>query len=198
MPGWISSSQSTVLPLTAPSRFYEGTVSKWSSKHRLGGGKPSTSHSSEPPPRLTLSCSSRQTAFKPLLEAGADLVIASRMMDGAFNEEDIGWFRPRKWVNVVFGWMAKLAWGLGQKRITDTINGYRAITIEAWDRLDLNGPGYTIEYQMSIRAYKARLAVTEFPTVEGARIGGESEAKSFSIGIRFIRLYLSELRRRPT
>ncbi len=40
--------------------------------------------------------------FRPLLEAGADMVIASRMMRGAWNEEDEHWFRPRKWANNAF------------------------------------------------------------------------------------------------
>jgi len=40
--------------------------------------------------------------FKDYLEKGFDLVIASRMMAGAVNEEDIHWFRPRKWANNFF------------------------------------------------------------------------------------------------
>ena len=40
--------------------------------------------------------------FRAHLEAGADLVIASRMMPGAHNEEDTGVFRPRKWANLAF------------------------------------------------------------------------------------------------
>jgi len=132
--------------------------------------------------------------FREPLEAGADLVIASRMMKGAFNEEDVHWFRPRKWANLAFDWLAYLTWGRDQNRITDAINGYRAITCDAWARLSPDGPGYTIEYQTSIRAYKARLPVVEFPTKEGQRIGGQSQAKAIDTGLRFIRLYLGELR----
>jgi glycosyltransferase involved in cell wall biosynthesis len=132
--------------------------------------------------------------FRHHLEAGADMVIASRMMPGAFNEEDTGWFRPRKWANLVFDWMAYVTWGRGSSRITDAINGYRAITVEAWDRLKPDGPGYTIEYQTSIRAYQRGLKVVEFPTREGQRIGGESGAAAVDTGLRFLRLYWSELR----
>jgi glycosyltransferase involved in cell wall biosynthesis len=132
--------------------------------------------------------------FRPHLEHGADLVIASRMMEGAHNEEDVSWFRPRKWANLFFDWLARVTWGRGQPKITDMINGYRAITLEAWDRLRPDGPGFTIEYQMSIRAYKHRATVVEFPTHEGPRIGGASDAKALRTGLRFVGLYLSELR----
>ena len=104
------------------------------------------------------------------------------------------WFlRFLIFINLFFDWLGWFTWGLRQSRITDMINGYRALTIDAWDRMKPDGPGYTIEYQMSIRAYKHRLRVIEFPTVEGPRIGGSSEAKSIQTGLRFVRLYLREL-----
>lgn len=132
--------------------------------------------------------------FRLYLEDGADMVIASRMMPGGVNEEDTSSWRPRKWANLAFNWMAYLTWGRGQRRITDGINGFRAITYEAWDALRLSGSGYTIEYQSTIRAYKHHLAVSEFPTVEGQRIGGRSRATSIRTGLSFTALYLSELR----
>lgn len=133
--------------------------------------------------------------FRAPLEGGADIVIASRMMAGAFNEEDVHRFRPRKWANLAFDWLAYFTWGRHTPRITDAINGYRAITVGAWQRLSPDGPGYTIEYQTSIRAYQQRLRVVEFPTHEGQRIGGESQAKAVGTGLRFLKLYASELRR---
>lgn len=133
--------------------------------------------------------------FRPLLESGSDIVIASRMMEGASNEEDVHWFRPRKWANKTFNLMAWMAWGRGQERVSDSINGYRAITMEAWDRLNPDGPGYTIEYQTTIRAYKERAVVSEFPTHEGARLGGESNATAIPTGLRFLKLFFSELGR---
>lgn len=134
--------------------------------------------------------------FREPMEQGADVVIASRMMEGAHNEEDAQAIRLRKWANLAFGWLATLTWGRKRPRITDTINGYRAFTVAAWDRMAPDASGYTIEYQTSIRAYKLGLKVVEFPTHEGERIGGESQAKSISTGLRMLRMYLSELRRR--
>jgi len=132
--------------------------------------------------------------FRPYLEAGADMVIASRMMEGAVNEEDAHWWRPRKWANLSFDWLAYLSWGRGQYRIRDAINGYRAITVDAWDALQADGEGHTIEYHTSIRAYKQGMSVVEFPTVEGERIGGEIKAKSFDTGVKFVKLYAGEWR----
>ncbi|MCG3137089.1 MAG: putative glycosyltransferase [Phycisphaerae bacterium] len=130
--------------------------------------------------------------FRPLLEQGYDMVIASRMMKGARNEEDHQRFKWRKWANQAFGIMANLTWNR-RPFITDTINGYRAITRNAWEQLRPDGPGYTIEYQSSIRAFKRRLYIAEFPTTEGARIGGQSKAHSIPTGLRFVKLYLREL-----
>lgn len=130
--------------------------------------------------------------FRPHLDDGADMVIASRMMEGAINEEDEGFWRPRKWANLAFSSLAYRTWGEGRPKITDPINGYRAITLDAWDAMDPDGPGYTIEYQTSIRAYKLGLRVDEFPTVESQRIGGESNATSIPTGLKFLALYRSE------
>lgn len=134
--------------------------------------------------------------FRPLLEQGADVVIASRMMTGGVNEEDEELLRFRKWANLAFSEMARLTWGRARPKISDPINGFRAITVAAWDRLRPDGPGYTIEYQTSIRAYKLGLVVKEFATIEGQRIGGQSNARSIPTGLRFLRLFANELVRR--
>lgn len=130
--------------------------------------------------------------FRPFLEEGYDIVSASRMMKGAHNEEDDQAFKWRKWANNTFNLMANLTWNRG-KFITDAINGYRAITKKAWDRLRLDASDYFIEYQSTIRAFKLRLSIMEFPTHEGSRIGGESYARSLQTGLRFLKGYLREV-----
>ena len=91
------------------------------------------------------------------LESGYDLVIASRMMKGAFNEEDVHWFRPRKWVNNAFTLIANLLWNRGPY-VTDTINGYRAIRRSTLETLGADADGFVIEYQMLIKAMKKSAA----------------------------------------
>ena len=107
--------------------------------------------------------------FRPFLEEGYDMVVGTRMIKGAHNQEDDLFFKWRKWANNIFNLMANLTWNRNGF-VTDTINGFRAITKSVWNILALDGPGYTIEYQSSIRCLKKGLKVAEFPTYEDARI----------------------------
>lgn len=132
--------------------------------------------------------------FRIFLEGGADLVIATRMTKHAENEEDHLTFRWRKWANLTFNLMANAAWNRKGQYVTDSINGYRAITKKAWDILQPDGKGYTIEYQSTIRALKHRLKIAEFPTREGQRIGPEKGSPSIQTGLAFLKLYRQELR----
>jgi glycosyltransferase involved in cell wall biosynthesis len=131
--------------------------------------------------------------FKPFLMKGYDLVIATRMVKEAHNEEDDQFFKWRKWANNAFTLIANLTWNRNVF-ITDTINGYRAITRQAWQELALDGPGYTIEYQSSIRAFKRELKITEFPTYEAQRIDDCEGSPSIQTGLAFLKLYYSEVK----
>ncbi len=128
------------------------------------------------------------------LEGGADMVIASRMMRGAYNEEDDSPWRPRKWVNQAFTLGANLLWNRGPY-VTDTINGYRGVTKAAFERMRVDADGFDVEFTMSIRAMKLGLRVVELPTREGARIGGISTAESFPTGVLFVKRFLREVAR---
>lgn len=131
--------------------------------------------------------------FRTLLANGADLVIASRMMKGAVNEEDENFFKFRKWANNAFTLAANLGFRRSGPYITDTINGYRAITRQAVEALELDAVDYTIEYQMTIRCLKHGMRIVEFPTVEGQRIAGDTGAPAISTGLRFLRCLGREL-----
>ena len=132
--------------------------------------------------------------FKEYLEKNIDLVIATRMTKNGHNEEDDQIFKWRKWANNFFTWIANITWNKG-KYVTDTINGYRAITKNAWKKINPDGDNYTIEYQSSIRAFKLGLKIEEFPTWEAVRIDDQIGSPSIKTGVEFIRLYLSELKR---
>src|SRR5712691_8888501 len=132
--------------------------------------------------------------FKPLLESGADLVIASRMTRGSVNEEDIHLLKPRKWANNALNLLANIFFRKAGPFVTDSINGYRAITRRAAKDLKLDALDYTIEYQMTIRALKKRMAIVEFPTTEGQRVAGATGASSFPTGMRFLKRLWRELR----
>ena len=115
------------------------------------------------------------------------------MMKESVNEEDAQFFKWRKWANNIFNFAANLAFRRSGTYITDSINGYRAITKTAAQQLELNAHDYTIEYQMTIRALKMKLRIIEFPTIEGERIAGETGAPSIPTGLRFIRRFFIEL-----
>jgi glycosyltransferase involved in cell wall biosynthesis len=127
------------------------------------------------------------------LAAGYDMVIASRFMPGARSEDDDKFlFASRRWGNLLFTWLANALCGRGVW-ITDTINGYRAITRPAFRRLAPNAGGYAIEFQMSIRALQVGLRVLEVPTQESSRIGrGVSKLNAIPVGLKFLALLVRE------
>lgn len=132
--------------------------------------------------------------FRPLLEAGADVVIASRQMKGAVNEEDTQLFRWRKWANKGFNLLANLLFRRSGPYVTDSINGFRAVSRRAAQVLQLDALDYTIEYQMTIRALKHRLKVVEFATIEGHRVAGRTGAPSLPTGLSFLKCLYAEWR----
>jgi glycosyltransferase involved in cell wall biosynthesis len=133
-----------------------------------------------------------------LLDAGADLAIASRFLPGSRNEEDDVAFPFRAWANRAFGAAVNLLWNRG-RFVTDTINGFRAFRRSRIAELHLDAPGMTIEYQMTSRALKKGLDIREIPTREGDRIGGATHAPAIRTGIAFLKVLAREvyLGRRP-
>ena len=126
------------------------------------------------------------------LKEGSDMAIGSRFIKGGHNEEDEVLLPWRAWANRLFTLLANIIWNRSGY-ITDTINGFRAVTKDALERMKIDAPGFVIEYQMSIRAMRLNLRVAEIPTYESNRIGGESTAKSVSTGILFLKFLLREL-----
>ncbi len=127
------------------------------------------------------------------LKEGYEMVIASRFLPQSRNEEDGRLFRPRAWANRAFTLIANLLWNRSGRYISDTINGYRAVRKEAFERMYLTASGYAVEYQMSIRAMRFGMKVMEIPTIEGERIGGETKARSIPTGLRFLGFLFREI-----
>jgi len=125
-----------------------------------------------------------------LLDKGYDLAIASRFLPESRNEEDGQLLKFRAWANQGFTWLINRLW---QGKLSDSINGYRAITKSAFKKLDLDASGYAIEFQMSIRALKLGLKIAEIPTKEGNRLGGQSGSIAVPTGLRFIKYLLREI-----
>lgn len=130
--------------------------------------------------------------FEKIEAEGQDLVVASRMMKGAYNEEDVHWFRPRKWVNQLFTLAANLLWNRGPY-VEDTINGFRVVRADSLRRCACDADGFPIEYQMSIRMMKLSCVIGEMPTHEYPRLGGRSTAESWPTGVVFVKTLLREI-----
>jgi len=131
--------------------------------------------------------------FVNRLEEGYDLVIGNRMSNGGTNEEDHQIFRWRKWANLTFSILANITWNRSNF-LWDTINGYRAITKKAWSKIEPDGEGYAIEYQISIRSLKQGLNIKEIPTKEGSRIDDDRCSASISTGLAMLKMYFKELK----
>lgn len=130
--------------------------------------------------------------FEKLEAGGYDLVVASRMMKGAHNEEDEQAFPLRKWVNQAFTLLANLIWNRGPY-VTDTINGLRAVRADSFRRCQCRVDGFVIEYLMSMRMMKLGLRIGEIPTYESPRLGGQSTAHSWPTGVEFTKQFLREV-----
>lgn len=123
------------------------------------------------------------------LEQGYDMAIASRFAKGS-KAEDEGLFAVRGFGNKAFTAISNIIF---RGRLTDSINGFRAIKTKKFWELNPDTEGFGIEYQISIRALKKKFRIKEIPTAEGERIGGMSTAHTFSTGWLFIKIMAREL-----
>ena len=131
--------------------------------------------------------------FIEQLRLGHELVIASRMIKGGYNEDDSQVFKWRKWANLGFALISNTLFGSRHCRVTDVVQGFRAITCDAFDRMQLDQTNCTIDYQMVIRALKLRLRIAEFPPIEGERIAGATNFASIPTGIAEVKMLWREI-----
>lgn len=132
--------------------------------------------------------------FINLLKDGHGFVIGTRMIKGAFNEEDIHFFKPRKWFNIGLALVTHIMLGKDGNKSSDVVQGYRAFNRKAYlklgiDRPDPVGP----EFEQVIKALKKGIKITEFPTREGLRIHGDTTMPSLKTGWGNIKVFLREL-----
>ena len=121
---------------------------------------------------------------------GYDMAIASRFMKSGRCDEDSKLIKFRKFGNRIFTLLANIVFN---GKLTDSINGFRGITKEAFKKINPDASGFGIEFQVSMRALKNKMRIAEIPTVESERIGGRSTAGSFNVGSYFIKLLVKEI-----
>jgi len=130
-----------------------------------------------------------------ILDSGADMAIASRFLPGARNEEDDARLPLRKWTNQAFTWFANVLWNKGNY-VADTINGFRGVKKDSFLKMAPVSLGFTVEYELTIRAMKQKLKIVEIPTIEFDRIAGRTKAPSFKTGLTFLQFFIKELFRK--
>lgn len=127
------------------------------------------------------------------LDAGAPMVVASRNLPGAHNEEDEALLKPRKWGVAALSLFASVMWRRRGERVRDVLHGVKGFTVEAYRRMRISQVGVTIDLEMVVRAYRLGLPVEEFPVSETAYVHGQTRFPIFRTGKRLGAFLLREL-----
>lgn len=133
--------------------------------------------------------------FRPYLESGHDLVVASRKIKGSSNEEDVNFLRPRKWLVLGLAGFAAMMWRREGYFVRDVLHGIKGFTIAGFRKLDLCDHGLSVDIEMVIRAYRLHLKRAEFPTTEIPRPHGETQFKILPTGIKLLKYLWWEYKR---
>ncbi|MDO8577908.1 MAG: glycosyltransferase family 2 protein [Dehalococcoidales bacterium] len=75
---------------------------------------------------------------------------------------------------------------------TDVTYGYNAFRKPFLEKLNLCGPGFTIETEMAIKMKKAGARIIEIPSFEDARVHGVGKLNSFPDGWRILKIIVKE------
>jgi glycosyltransferase involved in cell wall biosynthesis len=132
--------------------------------------------------------------FRPLFEAGYDLVIASRNIRGGKNEEDSGFLKPRKWAAAVLAIVTALLWRREGVLIRDVLHGFKGFTVSAFKKMNVRDYGMAIDIEMVVRSYRLRIKRVEFPTRENPRPHGHSHFPFWRTGFNLAKYLWSEIR----
>lgn len=134
--------------------------------------------------------------FRPLLEAGNELVVASRNCPGGRNEEDEKIWKPRKLGVMALSMGAALLWRREGRRVRDVLHGYKGFTLAAFERMAPLDHGLSIDIEMVIRSYRLNIKRIEFPVREVARSYGDTRFRIIPTAMLLLRYLWSELKRR--
>jgi len=121
----------------------------------------------------------------PIMNGDADMVIGNRL-----NEKMVKGAMPwhHRWIgNPLLTWFLNLFYKSG---VSDSHSGFRVISREALDKLDLRSDGMEFASEMIIEASKKGLRIKEIPISYYKRINDNSKLSSFSDGWRHLRFML--------
>lgn len=134
--------------------------------------------------------------FRPLFEAGNQLVVASRQVKGSVNEEDVHLLRPRKWAVLGLAALSAMLWCRQGYFVRDVLHGFKGWTRNSFREMKILDHGLSIDIEMVIRAYKLGLKRCEFPTIEKARDYGDTHFKIWPTGKKLLNYLWFELKRK--
>jgi dolichol-phosphate mannosyltransferase len=119
----------------------------------------------------------------PILAGKADLVIGSRWTGGS---DELGGDISkliRSTGSSIITIAINYRWGV---RLTDSQNGFRAISRRAIETIRLREDIFTIEQEMIMRCLRAGLKVTEVPAHEFRRRSGSSQIVVWKVAHRYV------------
>lgn len=134
--------------------------------------------------------------FKNYFLNGYDLVIASRLIQGSFNEEDVSWWRPRKWLLYLLSLFVYFLWNKSGNRIFDVLHGFKGWKRKSFLQMNITESGLSIDLEMVVRSYKLGLKQVEFPTLERKRFYGKTNFPIFATGYKLFKYLIYEIFRK--
>jgi glycosyltransferase involved in cell wall biosynthesis len=134
--------------------------------------------------------------FRIFFEQGYDLVIASRNIPGAQNEEDEKFIKYRKWFVTTIALISSFLFRREGPMIWDALHGFRGMTVKRFHEILPLGTGTTIDLEMVSRSYKLKLKRIEFPTKEVERLSGTSHFKALPTGWMLLKYLFWEIWRK--
>jgi glycosyltransferase involved in cell wall biosynthesis len=126
--------------------------------------------------------------LEPVRSGRADMVIGSRLHPGTHSRFEPG----RRAGNLLFRGLARALFGV---RVSDLFSGYRAFSARFVREVALDGGGFEIEAEMTIKAARRGLRIAEVPVDLGPRpTGSRSKLRAGRDGLRILarmgKLYL--------
>jgi glycosyltransferase involved in cell wall biosynthesis len=126
--------------------------------------------------------------FVEALTAGYDFAKGSRFIRGGGSDDltllrTLGNYGLCTCVNILFG-----------QQYSDLCYGYNAFWRQCLDYVQFDCTGFEIETQICLRMYKSKMKIAEVPSMEHARIHGQSNLRTFRDGWRVLMTILRERR----
>jgi hypothetical protein len=125
--------------------------------------------------------------IKKELNKNCDLVIASRMIIGAINEDDNNFFKPRKWAVLIFAELINIIFRKSGNKIYDILHGVKGWKKKFFYNLKIINKGITVDLEMIVKGYKLGANITEVAVHERNLVDRKSHFPFWSTGFKLLR-----------